>query len=206
MTRDTRKLFPLFLTAVFLGGICFAQESRGKILGRVVDATGAAVPGAAVAGLNEQMNTRVRATSNEAGNYELPFLLPGTYRVEVVAKGFKQLTRRPIEVQVGSLITVDAALEVGQLNEKVEVFAEAPLLESASATMSSTIDHRQLADLPMGGGDVMFLTQLAAGITTAQAPGHNWLPSATDVMSNVTVNGVGNGNTDFSPGRHRQYD
>ena len=198
MFRSTRLFLPCLLTALLLPGVCSAQESRGKILGRVLDATGAAVPGAGITGINEEMNTRTVATSNGAGNYELPFLLPGTYRIEVVAKGFKQLTRRPIEVQVGDVITVDAALEIGQLSEKVEVVGEAPLLESATATMSTTIDHRQLADLPMGGGDVMFLTQLAAGITSGQAPGHNWLPSATDVMSNVTVNGVANGNTDFS--------
>jgi hypothetical protein len=198
MIRRTCQFLPFFLTAMFFAGVCRAQESRGKILGRVLDATGAAVPGAGITGINEEMNTRVLATSNEAGNYELPFLLPGTYRIEVVAQGFKQHTRRPIEVQVGDVITVNVGLEIGQLSERVEVVAEAPLLESATATMSSTIDHRQLADLPMGGGDVMFLTQLAAGITTGQAPGHNWLPSATDVMSNVTVNGVANGNTDFS--------
>jgi hypothetical protein len=198
MTRLVRGTLLLCLSALSFSLLSFAQESRGKILGRVLDATGAAVPGARIAGVNEEMNTRQPATANDVGNYELPFLLPGTYRVEVTAAGFKQHTRRPIEVQVGDVITIDVTLEIGQQTEKVEVVAEAPMLESATATMSTTIDHRQLADLPMGGGDVMFLTQLAAGITTAQAPGHNWLPSATDVMSNVTVNGVANGNTEFS--------
>jgi hypothetical protein len=194
----TRGLSLAASAAIFFTGVAVGQESRGKILGRVLDASGAAVPGARVAAVHESMNTRTAAASNAAGNYELPFLLPGTYRVEVGAQGFKQYTRRPIEVQVGDVITINVELQVGQVNERVDVVAEAPLLESATATMSSTIDHRQLADLPMGGGDVMFLSQLAAGITSGQAPGHNWLPSATDVMSNVTVSGVANGNTDFS--------
>jgi hypothetical protein len=198
LPRCALRLIFITFNILLFACIAAAQESRGKILGRIFDSSGATIPGASITGINEEMNTRVPAVSNAAGNYELPFLLPGTYRIEVVAKGFKQHVRRPIEVQVGSVITVDAALEVGQISEKVDVNAEAPLLESATASMSSTIDHRQLADLPMGGGDVMFLTQLAAGITSAQAPGHNWLPSATDVMSNVSVNGVGNGNTDFS--------
>jgi len=186
------------LPALFLTSVLAAQESRGKILGRVLDSTGAVIPGAGIAAIHEAMNTRTTAASNAAGNYELPFLLPGTYRIEVTVTGFKQYTRRPIEVRVGDTMTLDINMVVGQVTEKVDVVAEAPLLESASATVSSTIDHRQLADLPMGGGDVMFLTQLAPGITTGQAPGHNWLPSAVDVMSNVTVAGIHNGNSDFA--------
>ena len=130
MIRLTRPFFSFFLTAMFLAGVSSAQESRGKILGRVLDATGAAVPGASITGINEEMNTRVLATSNEAGNYELPFLLPGTYRIEVVAQGFKQHTRRPIEVQVGDVITVDVALEVGQLSREESTSSPRPRCSS----------------------------------------------------------------------------
>lgn len=195
-TFQRAALVSLLLAA--LAGYAAAQESRGRIVGRVTDPTGASIPGASILAIHEGMNTRTPATSNEAGNYELPFLLPGTYRIEVSLQGFKSYTRRPIEVQVGDVLTLNVQLELGSMTESVDVVAEAPLLNAATATVSATIDHRQLADLPIGGGDVMFLTQLAAGVTTAQAPGHNWLPSATDVMSNVTVAGNANGNTDFA--------
>lgn len=193
-----RQVIGVCFLVLLISSAATAQDARGKILGRVLDSSGALIPAADIAAIHTEMNTRTTARSNAAGNYELPYLLPGTYRIEVVATGFKHYARHPIEVRVGDAITLDVTMEVGQVTEKVDVVAEAPLLESASATVSSTIDHRQLADLPMGGGDVMFLTQLAPGITTAQAPGHNWLPSAVDVMSNVTVSGVHNGNSDFA--------
>ncbi|MFB3827427.1 MAG: carboxypeptidase regulatory-like domain-containing protein [Bryobacteraceae bacterium] len=175
-----------------------AQDARGRILGRVTDASSAVIPGAEVVATHTEMNTRVTARSNEAGNYDLPYLLPGPYRIDVEAQGFKHYTRQPIEVRVGDAITIDVAMELGNITEHVEVTAEAPLLESASASISSMVDHRQLSDLPIGGGDVMFLSQLAAGVTTAQAPGHNWLPSAVDVMSNLNVAGTPNGSSEFT--------
>src|SRR6476660_335241 len=128
------------------------------------------------------MGIHVDAKTNADGNYDLQYLLPGIYRIDVKAAGFKQYTRHPIEVRAGDTVTLDMTLDLGNLSEKVDVVAEASLLEASTASMAKVVEHKQLSDLPIGGGDVMFLTQLAAGVTTAQAPGHNWLPSATDLM------------------------
>jgi hypothetical protein len=143
------------------------------------------------------MNTRATARTNEAGNYELTFLLPGIYRVDVEAPGFKHYTRHPIEVRVGDTVTLDIKLELGSVSDRVDVTAEAALVESSTASISNVVGNKQVTELPLGGGDVMFLSSLAAGVTTAQAPGHNWLPSATDVMSNLNVAGTPNGSNEF---------
>jgi hypothetical protein len=71
-------------------------------------------------------------------------------------------------------------------------------LESSNAGMSSVIEHRLLEDLPLAGGDVMYIARFSTGVTSGQAPGHNWLPSATDVMSNISVAGTRNGSSEFS--------
>ncbi len=176
----------------------WGQDARGKIAGLVTDATGSVVPNATVSAVQLEMNTSTPARTNASGRYELPFLLPGPYRIEVGAAGFKTHQRQPIEVRVGETATVDVAMEIGAVTDSVKVTAEAPLLDESSATVGQTIERHQLDNLPMGGGDVMYLVQLGAGIVTAQSPNHNWLPSATDVMSNVTAGGTRSGSSEFT--------
>lgn len=76
----------VFLLLAF-AGISAAQESRGTILGRVRDASGAVVPEASVRAVNVDTNTGASAKTNAEGNYEFPYLLTGTYRLEVERTG-----------------------------------------------------------------------------------------------------------------------
>ena len=71
-------------------GVCYGQESRGTIFGRVQDASGAVIAGAAVHALNLETNTGGSSATNHEGNYEIPLLLPGTYRVTAELTGFKK--------------------------------------------------------------------------------------------------------------------
>ncbi len=176
----------------------WAQDARGKISGLVTDATGAAIPGAAVSAVHLEMNTTTPARTSSTGNYELPFLLPGPYRIEVTASGFKKYTQEPIEVRVGEAATVDVRMELGAVTETVKVTAEAPLLDESSPALGQTVERHQLENLPIAGDDVMYLMQLGAGITTVQDPNHNWLPSAVDVMSNITAGGTRSGSNEFA--------
>lgn len=192
------SIFFRLLPLLVLLPVAHAQESRGKILGRISDSSGAVIPRAAVSAIHTEMNTRTPAQTNDAGNYELPYLIPGVYRVVVEASGFKRLTREPIEVRVGDSITLDLTLEIGSVNESIVVTAEAPLLEASSASLSNTFDRRMLEDLPIIGANTMSLARMTPGVTTAQAPGHNYLASATDVMSNINVAGNSNTTNEFS--------
>ncbi len=189
-----------YLIAVGLGVcvLCVGQDARGRITGLVTDATGAVVPNATVTVTHLEMNTRVASRTNEAGHYELPYLLPGVYRMVVEMQGFKRYQREPIEVRVGDAITLNVRLELGTIAETVNVTAEAPLLESATANISMVFERRLLDDLPIAGGSVTYLARLSPGVTSGQAPGHNWLPSAVDVLSNFAVAGAESGASEFS--------
>jgi hypothetical protein len=184
---------------VLLIAVCAcAQDPRGRLIGLVTDASGAVVPGAAVTAIHLEMNTRATTRSNETGYYELPYLLPGIYRVVVEMQGFKRYQREPIEIRVGETVTLNVSLELGTVGETVTVTAEAPMLESASASLGSVIERKMLEDLPIAGGSVTYLARLVPGVTSGQAPGHNWLPSAIDVLSNVAVAGTESGANEFT--------
>jgi hypothetical protein len=158
--------FPLaVICLVLVAGATTAQEFRGSITGRVLDAAGAVVSGAQVSATNTATNASVWATSDESGDYTILFLTPGTYNVTVEAKGFKKLSRQAIEVRVGDKLTLDLALEVGQVAETVTVTTNAPLLEAATASSGQVIDRRRIAELPLSDGNPFVLSRLAPGIT-----------------------------------------
>ena len=187
------------VVAALLAGLpAIAQDSRGRILGLVTDATGAAVPGATVTAVNIEMNTRTGTRSNAAGNYELPYLLPGVYRLEVEAQGFKRYTREPIELRVGETITLNVPMEIGAVTESINVKAEAPMLEVSSANVGSVFERKLLEDLPIAGGNVLYVARLSPGAVTTTVPNHNWLPSATDSMSGITLGGAKGGMNEYT--------
>jgi hypothetical protein len=108
-------------------GLCaagvFAQEYRGTILGRINDPSGAAVAGASIEVKNEATNAVTNSSSNEAGNYQVPFLLPGNYSVTVELQGFKKVERKSVRVSTNEQLVLDFALEIGATTESVTVTA-----------------------------------------------------------------------------------
>jgi hypothetical protein len=142
-----------------------AQEARGTIVGRVLDATGAVVPGATVTTINKAMGTRISLTTNEVGAYQAPYLIPGSYQITVEAAGFKKSVRDDVEVRVNDRLELDFTLEIGAAAESVNVTAETPLLDTASASMGATVDSRRVAELPLAHGQPFALIGLAAGVS-----------------------------------------
>ncbi len=138
------------------------QDPRGTIQGRVTDSTGLAVPGVEVRATNAATGVPAVGRSNEAGNYSIPFLMHGTYTVRTSeVAGFKKYVRHGIEVRVSDQVELNITLELGQVTEAVEVKAETPLLETASASLGQVMDQRRVQDLPLMGGnpaELMFLT------------------------------------------------
>jgi hypothetical protein len=151
MTR--RALAPLalsFLALAVTAEVARAQAVRGTLLGAVQDAQGAAVPGVTVTATETQTNVARSAVTNASGNYVFANLKDGVYRVETQLSGFKRFSREGVEVKVNSTVRVDVVLEVGGLEEVVEVRQETPLLQTDRAETGRTIEGRQVAELPLG--------------------------------------------------------
>src|SRR4051812_4471368 len=115
--------------------IASAQESRGTIAGVVSDAQGAAIPKAQVVITNVDTGVATPVTSNEQGSYGAPLLLPGKYRITAEHTGFKKAAREGITLSVNDNLQIDIRLDIGAVNETVDVTASAPLVESSGASM-----------------------------------------------------------------------
>src|SRR5438067_2347026 len=166
--QTCRRLFFLCPAVFFLLIFAYsanAQEFRGSITGRVADATGASVQGAQVSATNKATNIATWATTDESGNYTILFLTPGKYDLAVETRGFKKLLRRDVEVHVGDKLTLDFALEVGEVAVTVDITTETPLLEAATASSGQVIDRRRISELPLSDGNPFVLSRLAPGIT-----------------------------------------
>ena len=145
-------------------GSLVAQEFRGTILGRVVDASGAVVPGVPITITNTSTNISVKAESAATGNYTAPFLIPGVYRVSAQMAGFKAFLRDGIEVQVQDRIHIDVVLEPGVVSETVVVKAETPLLETRTASVGEVVDQMKIVSLPTNGRNPYMIARIVPGV------------------------------------------
>jgi hypothetical protein len=173
-----------------------AQETRGTILGTVRDTTGGVLAGMNVVVTNEDTNVSNEAVTNARGAYEIPYLLPGSYRVVVQADGFKKFTQTGLVLTVNSRVDVPVTLAVGNLTDEVTVTSDVQLLETTTASASSTLTNRQVNSLPMFGNSALLLARSVPGVQWTAAP--NYL----GLHSNVGASGVsaagGVGGTEYS--------
>ena len=178
-------------------GALNAQETRGQILGRILDQSGAVVVGATVKALNTGTNVAITASTNESGDYFLPLLLPGTYTLSAEMRGFKTFVEESIPVQVASRMTINIALEVGQASESVRVVGEAPLIETSTASMGQVIDQRGISELPQKDGNPIMLSNLAPGVFNMTTPG--WTRAFDNgSSSSFSANGTPSAQNEFT--------
>src|SRR6202167_2988659 len=155
-----------------------AQTTSGQILGSVTDSTGAAVAGAAVIVTDTQRGTIRAATTGASGDYAVPELEPGTYKVRAEAKGFKTVERPNIVVEVAQDLRVDMSLPTGQVTETVVVTDEVPLVDSVSSTLGGTLSNAEINDLPLNGRNYENLLQLRPGVM--RYPGGGFSTTSTN--------------------------
>lgn len=149
---------------VFLwAGIALAQTNVGAITGRVVDSTGAVVPGAQVKATNPATSQTVETTTDEAGFYSFPSLPRATYVLRVEAKGFRPTEETGIVLDAASRRTVDLKLEVGQLSEAVTVTATMEQVKTTSGDVSKTVTERELSSIAVNGRNYAQLLRLVPG-------------------------------------------
>ena len=191
-------LIRLFVLTMFSLSPMPAQDSRGRVNGRVSDPSGGVLPNVEVTVTNVETSVKASGSTNTSGNYDIPFLQPGTYTLAAAASGFKSFSKKGIEVRVGDRLAIDIGMEVGQVSDSVTVTGETSQLESSTASVGRVVDSKRILDLPLPGGNALSLARLAPGVVNLAAPNHPSLGPAVEVMSNISVNGVRSGNTEFT--------
>src|SRR4051794_30416312 len=141
-----------------------AQFESATLTGVVTDPADAVVSGAAIRAVNEDTNIEAAATTDDLGRFVFTSLRPGSYRVTATTKGFKESVSAGVVLQVNQAARLDIKLTVGDVTERVTVNAEAPLLETETASRGAVIDHTKMIELPLNGRDYNQLALLSPGV------------------------------------------
>jgi hypothetical protein len=190
------SLFVLLL----LGQLVSAQETRATISGEIRDPSGALVQSSEVSVQNVATNVVIKARTNTEGKYVVPFLISGMYKVTATAKGFKSSVRDNIELRIADHVQLDFVLEIGSSSESVEVSADPPLLQTATANIGTVIDSKRISELPLPHGSAYTLMYLAPGVNNVYPNGFYYqTPTEMNATSTRTaIQGAPLGSTDFT--------
>jgi hypothetical protein len=184
----------LFLLSLPL--VSYAQINTGAILGRVTDPSGAVVVTAKVTLQNVQTGVKVEGSVNQTGDYAFRGLAPGMYKLTVVAPGFSTAEVTDIPVRVAEIGNKDVQLTLGPTTTAISVAASAVALETASAQLGTTVDARQVRDLPLNGRNFTQLLAMTAGAASAGTTGIWGNPQAGDYRQ-PSINGQDTNSTGF---------
>ena len=149
------RFIKLLSMAVLCSAGLIAQTERGTIRGTVSDPSGSVIPNAEVVATNVGTGVQTKTVTTSSGNYNVPQLPPGAYKVEVTSPGFKTLLRENVVVELGAVAALDVQLEVGQVSDTVTVSSAAPMLQSETTDVTTEVNPKAYNDLPLsssGGG------------------------------------------------------
>ena len=162
----SNAVFALVIGLLAAPAAALAQTGAASLTGIVSDQSGATVPGATVTATNQATNVAYAGVSNEAGNYTLTTLPVGIYVVKAEVSGFKTATTKPIQVEAKQIVRLDFKLELGAIEELVEVTGTSPVLQTESATVGEVISGTTLNALPLNGRNTGQLSLLLPGVLT----------------------------------------
>lgn len=166
-----------------------------QISGTVTDPSGAAVVGATVEILNLDTSSTRSTTTDGVGNYNLPQVRPGNYRLTVSSPGFSTTSVDNLRLLVNTPVTQNIQLEVGAVSETVSVSAEATQINTVDATVGNTFSTKPILQMPFEARNVVGLLALQPGVTYAgdnlqtSYRGGNVNGGKSD-QANVTLDGV----------------
>ena len=158
------QLLGLVLGVILMCLPLWSQGNAGRILGTLTDQSGGVLVGATVTVIDTQRGTTRTLTTNQAGEYNVPSLLPSTYTVRGEAMGFKRIERLGILLEANQELRVDLLLEPGQQTQTITVTEAIPMVDTTNAELGGTLQSEAIDSLPMNGRNFQNLLQLTPGV------------------------------------------
>lgn len=170
--------FAVLLTTVVLIVPCpkICAQANASIQGEVTDQHGAVVAGVEITVRSGAISIERKAVTDSGGRYQFAALPVGEYRLEVQASGFKRQMVESIHVEVGSRVTQNFQLQVGDFSEVVTVTAGSELIESSTTSVGHVIDQRMVQEAPLNGRYFLDLGLLVPGSVTPPQNGFSTVP------------------------------
>ncbi len=167
-----------------------AQSSNGQITGLVTDSSGAAIEGAKITATNTATGVSYNGTTNGAGVYVLPQLVPGPYKVTLSRDGFATVERPELTVRTGDHLSLDFSLKPAATKEVITVTESLPLLQAGQTSESTVLDNKMITELPQLNRNSLDLTAVIP-----QVQGKGPLSDNIASLGNATYLIANNGNS-----------
>jgi outer membrane receptor protein involved in Fe transport len=202
LSPSAAGLLVLLMSLTLMSASVFAQTqaTSGDIEGRVLDPAGAVIPGVTVTATNQATGLEKSATTDEDGNYRIILLPPGSYDVKTsVPSGFRATNFTNVTVTVGGKTPLEIPLALsGTETVIVDVTTEAPVVETARTSVSTTINERAIQNLPVNGRNYLDFATLTPGvIRDPTRVGDLSVGGQKGTLNSLQVDGVDNNNTFF---------
>ena len=156
------------LAIVFTVGLLHAQSPNASITGRVTDPSRAFIIGAQVFAINVGTSIRYEGATNGSGEYYVPNLPPGTYRIEVQQTGFDTIIKPGVVLHVQEAVEINFEMTVGSVSENVTVAGGAPAVGLATSELGAVMDAQTIRELPLNGRSWTDLATLQAGVAPVE--------------------------------------
>src|SRR5487761_1640006 len=186
-------LWMIFVLAFLLAAPVYGQVVGATMSGVVSDPSGAVIPKAMVSIKNTATGITTNVTTNSAGLYTAPNLIPGPYEVTVSAPGFQTEARTGTTLTVGAQQELNVTMRVGQTTQTVSVSGQAPTVQLASSTLSGVVNSTTVRNLPLNGRDWTQLATLQPGVNSVptQAPnGTNTVRANRGYGNQMSISGA----------------
>ncbi len=190
MTQGCVRLVVAALSTLLASGAFAQGASTASISGVVLDSDRAVVPGADVVVKNKGTGETFTAVTSGQGVFSIPSLITGTYTVTISLSGFKTAVFENVVVNAGVPASVRATLEIGGLTEQVVVQSNSELVQTQSATVSTTLDTRQVASLPLSSRSAFDFVVFLPGTSTPGSSRETTISGLPQGTINITLDGV----------------
>jgi Carboxypeptidase regulatory-like domain len=171
---------------VCIGSALIAQQFQGSFTGTVSDSSGASVPGVTVTATEADQGYSRSAVTKDAGSYEIPLLPPGNYRLTAAKRGFENISQGPMALTVNAHLKVDFQLTVGSQTTTVTVESTAPILDTQTYSVGTTVEQAKVSQLPFNGRHFLEATLFTPGVV----PGSEGSELNSNRGGSINVNGM----------------
>ncbi|MBZ5645128.1 MAG: TonB-dependent receptor, partial [Acidobacteriia bacterium] len=187
--RHARIALQVLATGLAVLLLCmpaYSQGSAGRISGTIMDQTGGAIAGATVTITDTQRGVSRTLTTDDAGAYSAPNVIPGTYLVKAEAKGFKTIQHENVVLQINQDIRVDLTLQPGEQQQTITVTESIPMVETTNASLGGTVTNQTINELPLNGRNYQNLLALRPGVQIYPGGGA-WTQSTNGLRAHDNV-------------------
>jgi Carboxypeptidase regulatory-like domain len=199
MKQSTSHLLRLIaccgLALLWSRPMAHAQVSSAEIGGTVSDSSGASLQGATVLLVNQGTGATRSTVTKQSGDFVVPALEPGKYRITVEAAGFSEAVADHVMLNVGDRKTLNFSLKIGAATQTVTVASSGELINATSADISAVINEDEVKDLPLNGRDPSSLVLLTTGVSNALNTNAGWLQASIPTETVASAGGGRQGST-----------